>query len=441
MEKVTLPDSLEKFVIPGDTENCQCALSIFSPESCSASDVQKFSPAAIKQRRHSDLNARLRLFLCGTEVDLPEDYRVGNGVILHEESGIEVCYPPIQIGKASDSDILVFHYAGFGSFQLIVSNKSCKHLLASKGHECAHYGDGVYGTVKAPHEFGSKYAVIVNNYTNSADRSKQRTDSDCWLKKGRADFCIPIKVSRSIVYNVMREKTPEIPQPGHRRDGKAIRSDRDIWVIRTSNSAGEAQDVGEDEDTLFQRFGFPNFSIRLDALDMLKEKAAEGSLRAKSAIFRGLQDVDPVVRVHAVEVISELAKAGLLDSVETRNKLDELMQNETDVRVRLFATEALSYLAVQVVDVAAVQAAEDTAAASAAGAARRTAEVAEVMQIFKTTDENGDGKISYQEMYEVLRVAGMDEDETWHLIEAAHTDNDNSISRDGFVSWLMSGMK
>jgi len=239
----------------------------------------------------------------------------------------------------------------------------------------------------------------------------------------------------------MREKTPEIPQPGHRRDGTAIRSDRDIWVIRTSNSAGEAQDVGEDEDTLFQRFGFPNFSIRLDALDMLKEKAAEGSLRAKSAIFRGLQDVDPVVRVHAVEVISELAPAGLLDSVETRNKLDELMLNETDVRVRLFATEALSYLAVQVVDVAAVQAAEDTAAASAAGAARRTAEVAEVMRIFKKTDENGDGKISYQEMYEVLRVAGMDEDETWHLIEAAHTDNDNSISRDGFVSWLMSGMK
>eukprot|EP00931_Biecheleriopsis_adriatica_P067218 TRINITY_DN4139_c0_g2_i2.p1 TRINITY_DN4139_c0_g2~~TRINITY_DN4139_c0_g2_i2.p1 ORF type:complete len:384 (+),score=60.26 TRINITY_DN4139_c0_g2_i2:56-1153(+) len=344
MEKVTLPDSLEKFVIPGDTENCQCALSIFSPESCSASDVQKFSPAAIKQRRHSDLNARLRLFLCGTEVDLPEDYRVGNGVILHEESGIEVCYPPIQIGKASDSDILVFHYAGFGSFQLIVSNKSCKHLLASKGHECAHYGDGVYGTVKAPHEFGSKDAVIVNNYTNSSDPLKQKTDSERWLKMGRADFCIPIRVSASMAYNVMETVLPEIPKPGHRRDGKAIRPDRDIWVIRCSNLAGEAQDVGEDEDTIFQRFCARNFSTRLDALEMLKQKSIEGSQRAQRATLQALQDVDPAVRAYAVEVVLELAVAGHLRTDEARNEIDKLLLNETDLRVRLPAMEVRSGL-------------------------------------------------------------------------------------------------
>ena len=108
---------------------------------------------------------------------------------------------------------------------LIVTNKRWKHLRASKGHECAHYGDGVYGTIKAPHEFGSKYAVIVNNYTNKADPARQKHDSESWLKKGRADFCIPIKVSPSIAYNVMERAPPEIPKPGLRRDGKAIRPD------------------------------------------------------------------------------------------------------------------------------------------------------------------------------------------------------------------------
>eukprot|EP00931_Biecheleriopsis_adriatica_P047994 TRINITY_DN27706_c1_g1_i9.p1 TRINITY_DN27706_c1_g1~~TRINITY_DN27706_c1_g1_i9.p1 ORF type:complete len:133 (-),score=33.07 TRINITY_DN27706_c1_g1_i9:41-406(-) len=93
---------------------------------------------------------------------------------------------------------------------------------------------------------------------------------------------------------------------------------------------------------------------------MLKEKAAEGSLMAKEATLQGLQDVDPVVRAHAVEVVSELAGAGYLNGDETRHKIDELMLNETDLRVQMSAIEALSSLAVQV--------AHETAAANSSGA-------------------------------------------------------------------------
>eukprot|EP00931_Biecheleriopsis_adriatica_P003622 TRINITY_DN10541_c0_g1_i3.p1 TRINITY_DN10541_c0_g1~~TRINITY_DN10541_c0_g1_i3.p1 ORF type:complete len:170 (-),score=16.06 TRINITY_DN10541_c0_g1_i3:51-521(-) len=154
MGKVVLPDNLEKLAKIGyvsDVDLCR-----ISPESCLASDVERFRPAAIQQRRYSDLNAGLRRFLFEVEADLPEEYRVGSGVVLHVESGIEVSYPPIQLGQASDSDILVFHYSDFKSFLLIVSNKRWKHLRASKGHDCANYGDGVYGTVKRHMSLGQR---------------------------------------------------------------------------------------------------------------------------------------------------------------------------------------------------------------------------------------------------------------------------------------------
>eukprot|EP00931_Biecheleriopsis_adriatica_P024721 TRINITY_DN15333_c0_g1_i8.p1 TRINITY_DN15333_c0_g1~~TRINITY_DN15333_c0_g1_i8.p1 ORF type:complete len:414 (-),score=86.12 TRINITY_DN15333_c0_g1_i8:42-1160(-) len=340
MEKVSLPDSLEQLAL-GNGDDRTLA-KIYPASSTSATFKQLLQEAIPKSEAAIESSSSLRQFLLGAIADPPHGYVFGHGAILHSPSGIEVSIPPIQVGQPDTGDIIVFHYADFKAFQLIVGNKRWKHLRASRGDECAHYGDGIYGTSKAPHEFGSKYAVVVNNYTNSSDLEKQRAASQRWLDMGRADICIPIKVSPSIAYNVLERAAPEVPRAGFKHDGTAIRSDRDIWIIRTSNSTGYAQDVGEHEDMTYQRLKSHDFSTRVDALETLAEKAVDSSTKAQKATLQSLRDDDPVVRWHAVDVVAKLAITGHLDIEEARQEITKLMQHEHDLRVQLCGADALS---------------------------------------------------------------------------------------------------
>ena len=78
---------------------------------------------------------------------------------------------------------------------------------------------------------------------------------------------------------------------------------------------------------------------------MLKERAIEGNQRTQNVILQALQDVDPVVRAHAVENVFELTDAEHLHIDEDRNKIDKLMLIKTDLSVQMLAIEVVVVVA------------------------------------------------------------------------------------------------
>lgn len=251
----------------------------------------------------SELSAGLSGFLLaslrGTFHQQPPGYVEGNGVIAHVRTNVTMLCPPLQVGPVSEDSLVLYHYTHEFAFRMIVGNKDCKFLMASRAQR-AHFGEGVYTSSKAPNQFMSKDAILLNNYTNKEDPSDQEAQIATWRKKGVVDYCVPMVVDRSCAINVRRQKTKEMTEVGVTAHGnEPIRDGRDIWVVVLPDQNGEARNAEETMDAILHRCSNSNWSVRLDAVEMLCRRAVAGNQSAITAIMAALEDDEELVRLSA----------------------------------------------------------------------------------------------------------------------------------------------
>ena len=208
--------------------------------------------------------------------------------------------------------------------------------------ERAHFGDGVYATCRSPDDFGSTDAVLLNNYTNSADPAKQEKQIRHWREQGAADYCIPIAVSRAWCVDASCQMTTEMTQIGHTvRHNEAMRADRDIWIVSIRDEDGEAQAAVEDPQVALQRLQYDDWSVRLDALEMLmRNPSATNDLRVGEAAIACFKDSEAAVRAAAVWL---LATCSAYDLNEAANSIMDLLSDD-DEEVRAAAETAIAFL-------------------------------------------------------------------------------------------------
>jgi hypothetical protein len=144
---------------------------------------------------------------------------------------------------------LLFHYTTAAAIQKIaVSRELFSALLATcQDSGDTSFGDGLYVTQRSPEDCGSKQRVLINNYTNADNLQEQLAGIQAY--EGRADFCIPVFVARSSAKDVHNEATEAMVygKGRMRQDGKALRKDRDVWVIALYNKGcvTDVRDVGQ----------------------------------------------------------------------------------------------------------------------------------------------------------------------------------------------------
>ena len=216
-----------------------------------------------------------------------------------------------------------------------------KHLRASYA-ERAHFGDGVYATSRSPDQFGSTDAVLLNNYTNASDPAKQEKQISPWREKGVANYCIPIAVSRASCVDASREMTPEMTHIGHTvRHNEPMRPDRDIWIVSIRDEDGRAQAAVEDSEVALQRLQHNDWSVRLDALEMLMHNpTATTDLRIGKAAIACFKDSEPSVRAASVWL---LAMCSAYDTNEAANKIIDML-SDGDEEVQAAADTAITFL-------------------------------------------------------------------------------------------------
>jgi len=271
---------------------------------------------------------------------LPSCYVAGFSAVQHEKSGIEVHVPPLVIGSLGGDTIILFHYCGYEAYKLISFDKLQKHLRASYA-ERAHFGDGVYASCRSPDQFGCKDAVLLNNYTNHSDPIKQEEQISYWRGAGAADYCIPIAVSRALCVDTSCEMTPEMTQIAHTVHNKHLRADRDVWVISIRDEDGKAQAAVEDPQLALQRLQHEDWSVRLDAIEMLmRNQAAKTDPRAAEAAIRCLKDSEASIRAAAIWL---LASHSTYDMNEAANRIIEMQSDGSD-EVRAAADTAIDLI-------------------------------------------------------------------------------------------------
>merc|ERR1712217_900128 len=106
------------------------------------------------------------------------------------------------MGDDFGEDIVwLYHYTTHEAFCRISKSKRLEATMlavnASKNPHDTCFGDGVYATAKSPDEFGSKDAILMNNFDGLYPGFE-----------ARADFCIPLVISRCLAVDVMTQKVP-----------------------------------------------------------------------------------------------------------------------------------------------------------------------------------------------------------------------------------------
>ena len=93
------------------------------------------------------------------------------------------------------------------------------------------YGEGVYGTCTPPNLFGSKEAIVLNNFNVGKHKGTSKYERKLTGNLPKVQYCIPIMVS---VEKVIR--------PQKNRKGKSARTG-DILIIRETieNDQGESE--------------------------------------------------------------------------------------------------------------------------------------------------------------------------------------------------------
>lgn len=152
--------------------------------------------------------------------------------ITHTSSGIEITSPPVRLAEDLQGCILLYHYTHRQAFEAVRS-PSLTWEMMWKTLTIPHYtgfGEGIFMTTKAPDEFGSQHAVLVNNFTNAKDGETQELQVRPFQECAR--YCVPIVVHRSMVVDLMQEALPELGiEAGSNQRGERLRADRNIWVL------------------------------------------------------------------------------------------------------------------------------------------------------------------------------------------------------------------
>jgi len=271
--------------------------------------------------------------------ELPAGYSSGHGCLGDTRSGVLVRSPPIQLTPRSINDIVLYHYTDQAGFSAITGQKDVKHLRASYA-ERAHFGDGIYASQFPPDIFASKEHILRNNYTNSSEPDKVESQLKHWRQKGAADYCVPIAVSREVAVNVSIEKTKEMIHPGCTLQHGPMRQDRDIWVVVISTD-GKVTHGFEDLDAVYKRLGSSDFSMRVDAVEILAGHAARGDARASKFVMESLHDEDFNVRIAAIWAV---VGTSLHSAAEKAAAITELAQHEPISAVLDAVKDALSFV-------------------------------------------------------------------------------------------------
>ena len=110
--------------------------------------------------------------------------------------------------------VVLFHYTTQLGFANITDhNRESAEIFASLQDENALFGQGVYATQRAPDAFGSREAVLRNNYRTQIDEDPALLEQ--W--RDRAAYCVPVIAERRVAFNVAERATPEMPGPGVNR--------------------------------------------------------------------------------------------------------------------------------------------------------------------------------------------------------------------------------
>jgi len=184
----------------------------------------------------------------------------------------------------------------------------------------------------------SKEAILLNNYTNAVEPERQEAQIKEWREKGVADYCIPLIVPRSMVVNVMHEKTKEMKQPGYTaRHFHPIRPDRDIIVVVLPELVPK---LHESSESMLDQLASDDFAIRLGAVEAFAQDAASGDENATHLVMGMLHDPDHNVRAAAVWAT---ACATLLSINEASSKIASLVDDPVK-EVQCQVQEAFKFL-------------------------------------------------------------------------------------------------
>eukprot|EP00747_Dinoflagellata_sp_TGD_P215778 gnl/TRDRNA2_/TRDRNA2_88420_c0_seq1.p1 gnl/TRDRNA2_/TRDRNA2_88420_c0~~gnl/TRDRNA2_/TRDRNA2_88420_c0_seq1.p1 ORF type:complete len:388 (-),score=24.54 gnl/TRDRNA2_/TRDRNA2_88420_c0_seq1:41-1153(-) len=281
-------------------------------------------------------------------------------IVQHIDSGILTwCSPidPLSGVTSKESCVLLFHYTTEDSFWNICGKS--RQLWATLVDTCMNpydscFGDGVYATHMAPHDFGSKELVLFNNY------------GGVWPGlMDRADCCVPILTPRSRTWDVQNESVPGLrmvwntrhgrsPQkedpredigdiahlPGFNRHGKRIDNEqvfdklqahRDIWVV------GIALGAVHLSDPMRWRLEHEDFAVRVAALEELSNALQPNTKSVLDTMMCCLGDNSEEVRKVALESIAKIAEPGDIPAVDAIARLVQ----DTSVTVRTAAVNAM----------------------------------------------------------------------------------------------------
>lgn len=245
----------------------------------------------------------------------PLGYTESSGQLRHLGTNIVLRCPPLQVGPILADCIALYHYTHESAFRLITTSKNLQNLRASYG-ERAHYGDGVYASQNAPHDFETKDAVLLNNYTNKEDPEDQEQQIKQWREKGAADFCVPIIVPRDLAFNTRTQKTKEMPKPGYTIRGHPMRPNRDLWVIcLKEGKSGQARDIYEHVEAQYKRLRDNDWKVRLHAVEVLAgELSSRCDRRTTDLMIDRLVDEHHEVRIAAIWALATAKSLGPLEA-------------------------------------------------------------------------------------------------------------------------------
>ena len=105
----------------------------------------------------------------------------------------------------------ILHYTTPIAFvNMTNASKTSAEVWASLVPAQSLFGKGIYGSAKAPDEYGSKDAILWNNYRaqiNTGGEWEKKYKDNCESVWGRVDYCVPIIAAADDVYNAHKHMT------------------------------------------------------------------------------------------------------------------------------------------------------------------------------------------------------------------------------------------
>ena len=145
--------------------------------------------------------------------ELEYDALAGTDVYTHE-SGVKLWTNVIDVSGGAKEKACFIHYTTPLAFlNMTNSSKAAAEVWASLKPENALFGSGIYGSAKGPDEYGSKEAILWNNYRAQIkpggewEQMYQDGDPFVW---GRVEYGVPIIAAARDVYNAHTQATPEM---------------------------------------------------------------------------------------------------------------------------------------------------------------------------------------------------------------------------------------